>query len=75
MANKIRITSDGTSQGTKVFACNRENGVYMPLSNVVKIEFLPLEPDEVLRATITFDLVEIDVMIDAGNVKVIKKNV
>lgn len=63
--NKIRIVSDGTPTGTRVFACNRENGIDVELHSVTGIEFLPIScEDPIPRVNITFAMPEIDVMAD-----------
>lgn len=56
MADKIRIVSDGTAQGTKVFSGDKE------LSGITQIAFLPIVPGGELKVNITFMAPEIDVV-------------
>lgn len=62
MKNKIRIVSDGTAQGTKVFACGINGEV--EIGNITRIELLPIEPGGVLQARLTISRVEVDVLAD-----------
>lgn len=64
MANKIRVVSDGTAMGTRIFACNRENGADIELTGVDGIEFYPLKPGGVLGVRLSFIQAEIDVLAD-----------
>jgi hypothetical protein len=69
MANKIRITSDGTAAGTKVFACGigadgSRLGADVELTGIARIELLPIEPRAMLEVKITFINVEVDVLAD-----------
>ncbi|MCX7177700.1 MAG: hypothetical protein NTX56_02695 [Proteobacteria bacterium] len=64
MSNKIRILSDGKSNGTKVFACDRENGVDVQINNITKIEILPIQSGGLLKVRIDFVDVELDLMAD-----------
>lgn len=52
----IKITSDGTAHGTRVTG---PDGV--PLKGITKIEILPLLPDEMLCATLTFCRVQLEI--------------
>lgn len=68
--NKIRITSDGTPFGTKVFACNRDNGVDVELNNIIEIEFSPISIKRLIPSVkITFAMPEIDVLADLESPK------
>lgn len=63
--SKIRVVSDGTRRGTKVFI--RQGLVDVPLDGVTKIEFMPMEPGKLLEARITFQSPDIDVLADVVN--------
>ena len=62
MANKIRVVSDGTPAGTRVFACNRENGVDVELSDILKIEFGEIAHQVMPTVRLTFFKPEIDIL-------------
>lgn len=64
---QIRIVSDGTSHGTKVFV--RQGLVDVPIDGVMKIELLPIGPRMRLRARVTFDAPVLDVLADLEKVK------
>ena len=52
---RVRITSGGTAQTTQVFIDGK------PVGNVTRVEILPIEPDQEVRAVITFIGVALDV--------------
>ncbi len=64
MSNKIRILSNGTAAGTKVFACNRENGIDVQIDGVTKIEILPVQPGDLVKVRLELLNVELDLMAD-----------
>lgn len=61
MENKIRIVSDGTAKGTKIYAGDVEIG------DVTRIELLPIESDGVVQARIAFARVELDVIAEQAS--------
>ena len=58
MNSKVRIVSDGTPAGTKVFAGDAE------VANISKIEWKLDANDGFAKAIVTIDLVEIDVVVE-----------
>lgn len=56
MGNKLRIISDGTASGTRVYAGDVE------IDEITKIEFLPIEPMGIVEVKLTFKVVELDVV-------------
>ncbi len=52
----IKITSDGTASGTRVTG---QDGV--PLKGITKIEILPIEPDGIVRAAVTFSMAHLEI--------------
>ncbi len=65
--SKVRIVSDGTASGTKVFT--RQGLLDVVLDGVVKIEFMPIESARLPQVRITFEAPDIDVLaekLDAG---------
>ena len=56
MSNAIRIVSDGTSFGTHVFSATGER-----LKNITSIQILPIVAGELVKATITFVGVEMEI--------------
>lgn len=58
---KLRITSDGTVAGTKVSCDGQE------LPNVMRIQIMPMEPGQEVRAVVTFAFVELDVVAIAAD--------
>lgn len=61
MNNKVRIISDGTAVGTKVFVCD-ENGIDIEIDNIVMIEFMPLAPQGLLTVRLSLLAPQIDVI-------------
>jgi hypothetical protein len=56
---KVRIVSDGTAYGTRVL---NADGTQIP--NVARIEILPIEPNGIVQARVTLNLVELGVSSD-----------
>lgn len=56
--SKLKIVSDGTARGTRVFSQNAE------ITGIARIEILPIEPDELVTAVLTFSNVEIDLVLE-----------
>ncbi len=54
--SKLKIVSDGTARGTSVFYQNTE------ITGIARIEILPIEPDGLVSAVLTFLAVEIDLV-------------
>jgi hypothetical protein len=51
---KLRIVSDGTAQGTKVYCGEHE------IQGITRLEILPIEVGGVVTAKLTFSAVELD---------------
>ncbi len=58
MVQKLKIVSDGTAQGTKVYAGNTQ------LTGIIRLELEPVEAGEPVVAKLTFDSVELDMVAD-----------
>ncbi len=54
--SKLKIVSDGTARGTHAFFQNTE------ITGIARIEILPIEPDGLVGAVLTFLAVEIDLV-------------
>jgi hypothetical protein len=52
----LKIVSDGTARGTRVFSQNTE------ITGIARIEILPIESDEFVSAVLTFTAVEMDLV-------------
>ena len=57
MPKNIRIVSDGTPQGTKVFD---ENGVQMDIRRLTKIEW-EAQAGHICKAVLTYTYIDVDV--------------
>lgn len=63
MTKTIRITSDGTSAGTRIMTHEGK-----PIVGVTSIKIDEIKPDGLVRATLEFDLVELDIQANIENV-------
>lgn len=54
--NKLKIVSDGTARGTRVYAGNTE------ITGIARIEVLPINPGGLVSAVLTFPAVALDLV-------------
>ena len=59
----IRIESDGTAQGTHVYAVSNDVGVEgeIEIFGIQKIEFMPIVPDCIVRVVLTIINPKLDI--------------
>jgi hypothetical protein len=63
--NIIRVVSDGTSFGTRVYLHDSETGADVLMDGVIKIELFPIERNRNPSARITFAGAALDVIAES----------
>jgi len=66
MKPTIRIESQGTSMNTKVFAIG-DDGSKTEIKNITRLEIAPVAINSLVTATITFSMVELDLIAELTN--------
>jgi len=60
--SKIRIVSGGTPMTTEIFAIDEVTGVEIKLTNVVTIDFKPMNNKDEIEAKLGFVNIEFDIV-------------